>query len=238
MRPTVIEADFIFSLGPNCRNAWNLRNYFGTERAYPFDWWITPAKSMLRMIEPGFQFHVVREDLHITQPVGNNTVYNYNLNLLHHHDFPRDWRGTGRVLSTSDEDIAKLNAKYVYLFERLHADLRSASRPVAVLNESYAGWKREHQGVRVNPDLNGAVAPDVLAREIRARLGQKVRVLFIAVGETKSEDHEWGWSIQLPDLGDRELIKGAEFAEPIHTFRQAYAQLDIRLIPEVGAVPA
>ncbi len=77
-----IITDLLFSLGPNCKNTWNLRNYFGFERAYPFDWWTTPAKSMLQMIEEGFEFHIRREDLFISPTTEHNTVYNYKLNLL------------------------------------------------------------------------------------------------------------------------------------------------------------
>jgi tetratricopeptide (TPR) repeat protein len=203
------KMDFIFSLGPSCRNTWNLRNYFGIERAYPFDWWITPAKSMLRMIESGFHFHVDLADLYITPTNEHNTVYNHKYNIMHHHDFPR--RGPKEVvLSITDKDIQNINSKYKKLFERLFEDVRNASNPVAVLDGNFSGW------------------PDAY-KEVRDRLAKKLRLLFIFISnkEEKIEEHEWGWIICLPDLGTRENLKDADLhhAEPIHVFRQAYRQL-------------
>jgi hypothetical protein len=225
------DIDLVFSLGSTCQNAWNLRSYFAFDRAYPFDWWVTPAKSMLKMIEPGFQFNVARGDLHITPTNEHNTVYNYNLNLLHHHDFPRRWgKYPGVVFSVTDADIEKINSNYKGLFARLVEDVKNASNPVAVLNGSYSGWPTDCRGIPTNPSLNGFIPTAELAREVRDRLGKNLRLAFISVGETTSEEHEWGWNICLPDLGTRENTKAPAYAEPIHVFRQAYEQLDFSLI--------
>lgn len=227
---SMIATDLIFSLGPNCRNTWNLRSYFGFDHAYPFDWWITPAKSMLKMIEQGFRFHVDKEDLHITPTNKHNTVYNYNFNLLQHHDFQRQWgQYPGVIFSVTDEDIEKINSKYNRLFARLIEDVKNASNPIAVLNGSFSGWPTDFEGILTNPVLNGFIPPTELAGEIRDRLGKKLRLAFISVGEKVHEDHEWGWKISVPDLGLRENMKDTEWAEPIHVFRQAYKQLGFSL---------
>ncbi|QAU35544.1 DUF1796 family putative cysteine peptidase [Janthinobacterium sp. 17J80-10] len=224
------KTDLIFSLGPNCKNAWNIRDYFKVDRAYPFDWWITPAKSMLKMIESGFEFDVKRDDLHITPTNEHNTVYNYKLNLLHHHDFTRVWgEHPGVVFEVSDDEIEKVNSKYRHLFKRLADDLAQAAHPIAVLNWSYSGWPNEYKGIPTNAALNGFMPPDQLAREIRDRLGKKLRIAFIAIGEPLHEEHEWGCIVRRPDLGERENIKGADYAEPIHVFRQAYDMLNFSL---------
>ncbi|MHB1348531.1 MAG: glycosyltransferase [Desulfobulbaceae bacterium] len=222
------RSDLIISLGPDCLNTWNLRSYFGIERAYPFDWWITPAKSMLMMIEPGFSFHLSRGDLRITSPDVHNTVYNYKLNILQHHDFHRHWEGhPGVIFSITDEEIENLNCKYIRLFKRLGQDIRNASNPVAVLSGSFGGWSSEVKGIPANQGLNGYIPPVELAREVRDRLGKKLKLAFITVGETKFEDYEWGWEIRLPDTGGRENIQGIEWAEPIHVYRKAYRQIGL-----------
>ena len=166
-----IITDLLFSLGPNCKNTWNLRNYFGSERAYPFDWWTTPAKSMLQMIEEGFEFHVRREDLFLSPTTEHNTVYNYKYNLLHHHDFPRTWgEYPGVIFSVTRSDIKAINRKYTFLFNRLFHDVKQAEKPIAVVNHSYTGWEENLKGIRTNKALNGYVPPAELAREVRDRL--------------------------------------------------------------------
>ncbi|HSL03969.1 MAG TPA: DUF1796 family putative cysteine peptidase [Nitrospiraceae bacterium] len=226
LKPT----DLIFSLGPNCKNSWNLRNYFGFERAYPFDWWTTPAKSMLKMIEKGFEFNVRKEDLFITPPTEHNTVYNYKLNVLHHHDFPRTWgEYPGVIFSVTGKDIKAINRKYTFLFNRLFQDVAQAEKAIAVVNHCYVGWEESLKGVVTNKALNGYISPAELAKEVRDRLGKKLRLVFIDAGEEIYEEYGWGWIIREPDNGTRENIKGTDFAEPIHAFRQAYKKLDISL---------
>lgn len=221
----------IFSLGPNCKNTWNLRNNMKTDRAYPFDWWITPARSMLKMLDPGFTFNVRREDLHITDASKHNTVYNSNLNILHHHDFYRDYSliKSGVILSIDDAAIERLNQKYTYLFERFTADLEAASNPVAVLNGSFPGWPGEYEGIPTDSTTNTAISTFDLANEIRARLGKKVRVAFITLGEPEFRQHEWGFEVAAKDLGERANIDGAAYAEPVHAFKTAYQQLGFSL---------
>lgn len=233
------STDMIFSLGPNCKNTWNLRKNFQTDRAYPFDWWITPARSMLRMIETGFVFSLKQEDLHITDVSKHNTVYNSRLNLLHHHDFYRDYtsHASGIIRSVSEKDIETLNQKYTYLFNRLHEDLNASQNPVAVLNGTYLGWPTNYEGIPTNPDLNTAISNKELAEEIRSRLGKKLRIAFITVGEPKFHEYDWGFEVQANDFGYRENIDGAAYAEPIHAFKSAYQQLGFSLNSDKKSEP-
>ena len=225
------EADLIVSLGPNCANSWNLRSYFGFERAYPFDWWITPARSMIRMIEPGFRFEVRASHLCLTETSEHNTVYNHKLNILHHHDFERNWEGErpGIIHEIRDRELSEINAKYTFLFERLHADLANALAPVAVLNGVFFGFGENFKGYRTNPVLNGPVSVEEIVESVHDRLGKRIRLLFVSVGEEGVEEYSWGWNISMPDLGTRENVPDAEFAEPIHVYRAAYQKIGLCL---------
>src|SRR3954451_14648032 len=124
--------DLVISLGPNCRNAFILRRFVGDETAYPFDWWITPARSMMAMIRPEFCFQVSREDLSIEQD--GATVLNRRRNMLHYHDFPRNRSNDKRVERLDDEVIEQINENYRSLFSRLHGRAGAAARPLFVLN--------------------------------------------------------------------------------------------------------
>jgi hypothetical protein len=239
MAPPPAYHDLVFSLGPNCKNSWNLRSYFGVERAFPFDWWITPARSMLAMLEPGFRFHVAPDDLLITPPAadGGNSVYNRRLHLLHHHDFPRR---DNRVEGIAPEQLAQVNAKYTALFARLHADIAAARAPLAVLNGSSSGWAEDITGAGLmNRELNGYVRPAELVRGIRDRLGGKLRVVIVAIGPERMETFEGGVLIARPDRRRREPQRTApSYAEPVHVFRECYEALGLAPVSLPVAAPA
>jgi hypothetical protein len=219
------DPDLIFSLGPNCRNTWNLRAHFGFDRAYPFDWWITPAKSMLRLLDRSKPFAATREDLVIAKDGGMDTVYNRRLNLLHHHDFDRDGP---RVRPLTDEGIEKLNGKYRMLFDRLWTDVAAAQRPLAVLNGIFGGWATQTPDGGSNAALNGTVEPQALIDGIRDRLGAKVEVLIIDIGAPRDRQLQGGRLLRRPDRNIRHgLPRGQAYAEPIHVFRDAYAEMGL-----------
>ena len=228
--------DLVFSLGPNCRNTWNLRAGFGVTEAYPFDWWITPARSMLAMLDPGFAFRADAADLLLTpiaKDKGLNSVWNRRLNLLHHHDFRRR---DNIVEALRAAEIDRLNRRVTKRFARLHADLAAAAAPLAVLNGIHPGWARDPAtGAPGDDRLNGEIAPQELVTAIRQRLGSKVEVLIVEVGGPRWEQLEGGTLIALPDLGRREGRDLApSYAEPVHVFRACYAALGLT----IGATPA
>jgi hypothetical protein len=220
------DPDLVFSLGPNCRNTWNLRHYFESDRAYPFDWWITPVKSMIALLDRDRPFQVAAEDLVVTAPEGGtNSVYNRRLNLLHHHDFDRDG---SLVRPITEAAVAKLNAKYTALFARFWADLDRAARPLAVLNGIFGGWPARTPDGGRNPALNGRPPAQEVFDAVRQRLGSRLRLLVIDVGEAGRQDLDGGTLIRLPDPGTRmDLPKGQEYAEPIHVFRDAFAAMGL-----------
>jgi hypothetical protein len=218
------DPDLVVSLGPSCRNTWNIRDYFQTQYALPFDWWITPVKSMLRMLDHDFSLNVVRDDLCITENGGS--VYNRRLNVLHHHDFDRVGP---HVKVITDEGIEKLNSKYTYLFARFRRDIASSERPLAVLNGISRGWPVTTPDGGTNADLNGDMEPQAVVDAIRSKLGKKVNVAIIAAGPASTRELEGGRMIVAPDRGEREgLPPGQIYAEPVHIHREAFMALGLK----------
>ncbi|UCF51160.1 MAG: hypothetical protein JSV48_16710 [Bradyrhizobium sp.] len=228
------QPDLVVSLEPSCRMAWNVRRYFGRERAYPFDWWITPARSMLRLLDRTVEFEVSRDDLEITavNPTGaSNTVYNKRLDLLHHHDFERV---DGKVLDLPAGRIAMINARYRILFARLWYDADAARAPLAVLNGISTGWPDTMPADAPGRELNGPLGPQELVSAVRARLGEKWRVLIIEIGPSSRMVLDGGLAVTIPDTGLREsdLDPADHYVEPVHVFRAAFDEITNRAPPE------
>jgi len=208
--------DCLVSLGPNCRMTYNMREHFGVERAYPFDWWITPAASMLKMIQPGFRFHIERADLEIIPQPVFNTVLNKRLGMLMHHDFVREndeW-----VREIPDDRIDLLNAKYSALFERLRTDLAAAQSVTAFVNGSISSAVF---------GIGGDDAPseaDLIAG-IRQALGAHVFVAIVGDGPERTEAHEGGAVMIRHDNGQRDLDPVRAYAEPAHVYRGIFREL-------------
>ena len=62
LRATVLPWQFVIamnqrvvSLGGNCMATMEMRKFFGTEEANLFDWWITPAHALVRLIRRRFR---------------------------------------------------------------------------------------------------------------------------------------------------------------------------------------
>lgn len=215
--------DLIVSLGPNCKTAWNLRDYFSLDTAYPFDWWITPIRTTLEMIRPDFVFNVEADDLAIIPDGATNTVHNRKLNLLHHHDFSRV---NGLVERLAPAEIEQINSKYRHLFARLHENVAAAKEPLIVLGGLHPGWKPGEVQHERAPDAQGNIPAQDVINSIRQALGNHVRVAIIDIAQPKTEELDGGVRIALPDTGQREGRPPAmNWTEPSHVFRQAFATL-------------
>lgn len=207
--------DLVVSFGPNCRTAWNLRDYFKVSRAYPFDWWITPPRSMLAMTQRDFLFSLSMDDLEIVASEGTvATVFNRRLGVDHHHDFERD--EAFRLLSITAEQVASVEQKYQALFTRMWSDLDAAAAPLIVVG----GLRTARDEARGEPFPPSA--QDVIDG-IRDRVGAKAYVAIIETGLDREITLSGGVIVSRPDTGHREtdLPPGTLFAEPVHNFRAA-----------------
>jgi hypothetical protein len=124
------EYDLIVSLGDNCAPAFNIRRVFGRERAYPFDWWVTPYYAMMRLLAENYAGLFQPE--HLVRAHDDKTVLCRHYGLWHHHDFTKD--ADDRVLPGFLDEIPQARSKTKALLGRLFED--SAGRDVLFLRSS------------------------------------------------------------------------------------------------------
>ena len=122
--------DLVISLGTNCEIAFNVRNTFQTERAYPFDWWITPIQAVPAILRDRFALDVAAHNL--VHGGELTSIMNRKYGLLHHHDF-------GHISAdVADESwkalIPTVAEKYRALGERFFADVARAQDVLFVVN--------------------------------------------------------------------------------------------------------
>lgn len=126
--------DAVISLGCRCDTAFQIRNYFGIDRAYFFDWLISPLSSVINLLDNDFSDVCLRENLEIIPaPVSGPTVetvidkkYGYAL----HHEFSRT--PEGRISAAFEEEFAKANSKLLFLSQRLNWILSNRGRVLFV----------------------------------------------------------------------------------------------------------
>ncbi|MCE5274210.1 MAG: DUF1796 family putative cysteine peptidase [Syntrophaceae bacterium] len=111
--------DKIISLGCNCELTWNIRSYFGIERAYPLDWWITPFQALWKLLENRFHDLFNISNLEVSQDL--LTVRDTYYNLLYHHDFKRT-EDDKIIRDGLDQQVPLLKQKYDMLIERFFKD--------------------------------------------------------------------------------------------------------------------
>lgn len=123
--------DHIVGLGHDCRLAYNLRRTFGFERAFPFDWWVTPLPSLVAFLhDPSIErlYDPARlEPVMIDGAIFAIRNADYDIEL--HHEFPRDRKSA--VVADWREHIGQARARSDYLLSRLLA-LPEGSRTLFV----------------------------------------------------------------------------------------------------------
>lgn len=125
-------ATAIVSLGGACSVAYNLRRHFGFETAYPFDWWVTPARSVAALLERpdmGWLFDPSR----LKPTEGHDSIRHTELGISLHHDFPRQLGVSGTpVVENYVDFLDDAKSKATLLFARLFDLNRRGQRIVFV----------------------------------------------------------------------------------------------------------
>jgi hypothetical protein len=122
--------DFIASIGTNCEIAFNIRNTFGIEQAYPFDWWFTPLQSVAAILRGRFELEIT--DGNLTHTATPESVLNRKYGFLHHHDFPRG--EAERVAPEWRAHIPNIAAKYRFLANRFMTSGAQADHALLIVN--------------------------------------------------------------------------------------------------------
>jgi len=114
--------DRIISLGCNCELALNIRDYFGIERAYPFDWWITPFQALWKLLEGRFHDLFNINNLEVSSDL--LTVRDKYYNLLYHHDFKKT-EDDKIIPDLIEQQLPLVKQKYDMLVHRFFNDLQN-----------------------------------------------------------------------------------------------------------------
>ena len=150
--------DLVFSAGPYCRNAFHVRRLFNQHEAFPFDWWVTPASSMGRMLQPEYRFALTPEQIFLTHSA--QVALNSRDQILQLHDLART--PTGELsMANLEIQLEQINAKYSFLFERLRNRLHDAKRCLLIFEGLMSATELETYRQRTScPELSyPALAP-------------------------------------------------------------------------------
>ena len=194
--------DLVFSAGPYCRSAFHLRRLFNQSQAFPFDWWVTPASSLQRMLHPDYRFELTAADVHLTQAA--QVVFNSRDLILHLHDFERTADGA-ISLDDLDRQLAAVNAKYCFLFDRLRLHLLESRRCLVVFEELLPAHALEAHRQRTScppltyPDLSAAYATE-LAMLLREAYGVEPTLVCFGFGAPAIARESELLRITAPDL--------------------------------------
>lgn len=120
-----LAVDRIISLGGLCEVAFQARRLSGSDRAYVFDWWITPLASVFVTLEKGAASAFAPERLvKVPDYGGQAALYSRLTRTVHLHEFPK----SVGFLALDVETIATtLQEKYAALHARLLADCASGT---------------------------------------------------------------------------------------------------------------
>lgn len=203
-----------------------VRTHFAFERAYPFDWWITPFGSALYMLDPSFKFGVLDQDLIVLEAGGvHNAIYNRRLHVLHHHDFRRV---NHKVSRPSQEVMQSFNEKYRFLFRRMHEDICAASRVLFVSN----GLSHGLTEIEFDSCSTAELKKPLSLREVSDRLQElfkgKARLFSVADGDVAEQHESYASWVRRPEIGLRQYGPGHRFsyAEPLSPYRCAFEQFN------------
>src|ERR1700761_837418 len=113
------EFDHIIGLGGHCQTAYQIRRYFGVDKAYPFDWWVTPTVGLVELLESGFSDLFKEENMKIVLEKTGPAVTCAKYHLMHYHDFDEAKIAGQYSPYLVRTQCAKNNSKFSYLITRL-----------------------------------------------------------------------------------------------------------------------
>jgi hypothetical protein len=125
----------IVSLGPRCATTFNLRRHYNFASAYPFDWWITPPRGIVEVLEK-MDADWIYDPKNLCLTDLNSSVVHSPTGILLHHEFPRDELKHNMPVIDNFVDFINLpRSRTEYLFEKFLSLNRPENRVVFVREE-------------------------------------------------------------------------------------------------------
>ncbi len=120
-----LVVDRIISLGALCEVAFQARRFARAERAYPFDWWITPMAGVGKALEAGTDAVFAPEHLvKVPDYGGDRALYSRLSGTVHLHEYPK---AEDFLLLGEDAIAATLQSKYAFLHRRMLDDCQAGT---------------------------------------------------------------------------------------------------------------
>jgi len=155
----MLEVEFVGSFGCDCEIAANLRRFYNTERALPFDWLIIPVTAIPQIIADNFDLRISPET--VSAAPNSKFVIHAQSGIHFHHDFPQE---AGAILKADwREHIPTVAAKYEALRRRWIDGLEQAQRAALFLNRTggdpiFSKQPTDEARVQVYRDIAGALS--------------------------------------------------------------------------------
>ncbi len=143
----------VVPLGLSCRVTYQVRLYFGSATAYPFDWWLSPLDGLTRYLADPHPDRIYAPEALAEKVVDGwvKTIVAPEFGFELFHEFPRRKEAPPMRVVAPDwrEHIAVARSRHVHLLERLLSLDRRGNRILFV---------RHRSGVEsVDPDARQAV---------------------------------------------------------------------------------
>lgn len=181
--------DEVVSLGWRCRAAKRLRTYFGTAKAYPFDWWVTPIEGAIQFLKD-WDVEALYRTSRLHRALGLPSFIrhrDYGISLAHEFE-PIGWGRGERGFYVTRPGWRRLTAepksRTTYLMRQFEALDRPGLRVLFVRH--------------LSPDDDRSAATlEALRQAVLARAGAcRARFLLISADGVEAD----GWtSLTLPD---------------------------------------
>ncbi len=189
----------VVPLGLSCRVAYQVRTYFGSTTAYPFDWWLTPIDGLTSYLSnPDPERVYGREELAelvVDGQVASVVAPRFGFQL--YHEFPRQDVGlpTPVVAPNWREHVAQARARHMQRLERLLALDRRGHRVLFVRD-------------RLDVDGGGTQAPSASVASLWRTLSRrwsraKIALLLVNVPETPALVLPRRCAVRRADFEDR-----------------------------------
>lgn len=224
-----IAVDRIISLGTNCEITFHLRSVFGFERAYPFDWWITPLNAIAPILLSRFALDIESDNLEVVG--GGRSIINRKYRLLHHHDFPR--LPESELIDQSwPAAIGDCRSKFEALGKRFFEDVSGSQRIAFFINQSGGHEFLQNEELSVLDDVHHYFDIERTIELLFPNLEFYMVVSEAVPAAARGALDERARFMRVPDIqdyGDRYGGHPNHFAKSLRGWREALSTLPFEL---------